>query len=335
MEGRLEQSESLEIVDLVDLIREVLQVARYACGYDSANVSLTCHIQPDLSRCIYTGFQAVHTALLNLVSNACNHTAVGSIHVDVRQCVDADGDAAIEFRVIDTGHGVPQERQHVVFQPFASFSGNIGLGLYIVQEYSNLLGGACGFLENSGGRGSVFWFRVPYFPLSTHRPVGDVNINGDASADAKVTVVTKGAPGSERVLENMGGVQEQQVNNGSGAWSATKMHGVQSIGKQDNGNGAWETTEMRGMRSRGQDDNPVVASSSAVGIAMGLVAEHDHATEYSDNAARVEEAIVTEENGLGVDTNVSDESIIVVVPANPELGSGCGMSGESDADLGT
>lgn len=67
------------------------------------------------------------------------------------------------------------------------------------------------------------------------------------------------------------------------------------------------------MQSLGQDNEPLVESSE-VGIAMGLVDDDDHAT---DDAVIVEQPMVTVENGLNVDADVSHEGIVIVVPGNP------------------
>ena len=102
---------------------------------------------------------------MNLLSNAVLHTASGLIHVDVRLCAANNpgepSNRMLEFKVRDTGEGIDSSRLESIFDPFTSYSGSVGLGLYLVKQQSSRLGGSCG-LDSEPGQGTVAWFRVPY-----------------------------------------------------------------------------------------------------------------------------------------------------------------------------
>lgn len=101
----------------------------------------------------------VRQVVSNLVSNAVKYTARGAVTVRVR----ADGGrGAIE--VVDTGAGIPADRQQLVFQEFVRLDPHVapgaGVGLAISQRIVHALGGEL-TLESESGRGSSFVLWLP------------------------------------------------------------------------------------------------------------------------------------------------------------------------------
>ena len=106
----------------------------------------------------------------NLLSNAIKFTPEGGmITVHVQDLHDG----RFQLSVRDTGVGIAQEDQAIVFQKFRQSSkvldgegltrefAGTGLGLSIVKELAKLLGGEVDF-ESELGRGSTFWVRLPW-----------------------------------------------------------------------------------------------------------------------------------------------------------------------------
>ncbi|NLH81846.1 MAG: response regulator, partial [Phyllobacteriaceae bacterium] len=97
----------------------------------------------------------------NLVSNAIKYTPRGRVLVGVRR---RRGRIAIE--VLDTGLGISQEQQKVIFQEFqrldqgAKIARGLGLGLSIVERIGRVLIHPIG-LDSVPGKGSRFWVEVP------------------------------------------------------------------------------------------------------------------------------------------------------------------------------
>ena len=98
----------------------------------------------------------------NLVANALKFTEQGQV---VLACEESND--GVEFRVADTGPGIPESQREMIFEPFrqgdASPSrrhGGAGLGLYIVRRVLDLLGGWVR-VESEVGRGTTFHVWVP------------------------------------------------------------------------------------------------------------------------------------------------------------------------------
>jgi len=98
----------------------------------------------------------------NLIGNAMKFTEAGVVSISVRA---REGGA--EFTVTDTGIGISPEVRPIIFEPFRQADssttrryGGVGLGLYIVRQLVDLLGGTIA-VESTVGRGSTFRVWLP------------------------------------------------------------------------------------------------------------------------------------------------------------------------------
>jgi PAS domain S-box-containing protein len=100
--------------------------------------------------------------IANLLNNAIKYTERGSITLFAKK----EGDYAV-IEVMDTGLGVPEELQGIIFEPFRQasegysrkFEGT-GLGLSLVKRYTDLMNGTI-TLKSKPGIGSTFTLRLP------------------------------------------------------------------------------------------------------------------------------------------------------------------------------
>lgn len=106
--------------------------------------------------------------LSNLLSNALKFTQKGGISVYVTELARTGSQVNIEFRISDSGIGIPKEKHIAIFESFTQaesdttrFFGGTGLGLAICKNLVDLQNGTL-TLESVPGKGSTFSFILSF-----------------------------------------------------------------------------------------------------------------------------------------------------------------------------
>ena len=153
--------------------------------------------------------------LLNFLGNAVKFTEAGQILVSVHLKEDFDAQrmlggqtasgALVEFRVKDSGIGIPKDRQGALFQSFTQVDasttrkyGGTGLGLAICKRLAELMQGEVG-LESEPGEGSTFWFtaRLNYSDAPDRTETSILEL---ASLEGKLAVIVDDMPVNLQIL---------------------------------------------------------------------------------------------------------------------------------------
>ncbi|MBF0248220.1 MAG: response regulator, partial [Alphaproteobacteria bacterium] len=111
------------------------------------------------------------TVLRNLVDNAIKYTERGGVLVGCRRRGDK-----LRFEVWDTGPGIAQDQQELIFQDFYQIDNEarrrtqgLGLGLSIVRRMTAILGCDLG-CRSREGQGAVFWVEAPLLAPQSPAP---------------------------------------------------------------------------------------------------------------------------------------------------------------------
>lgn len=200
-----EQIESAKIMlksgqDLLTLINDILDLAKVEAGKldvhlgqmkikdmashlksifsvvaEDKGITFALEITDDVPEYIITDEQRVSQIIRNLLSNAIKFTSEGQVklciycphRVDETMAADFDAKDYLAISVVDTGIGIPPEKQKLVFESFQQADGTTsrkyggtGLGLSISREFSRLVNGQIA-LTSTYGKGSTFTLYLP------------------------------------------------------------------------------------------------------------------------------------------------------------------------------
>ena len=162
--GKLDlESVSINIRELVDSVKRLLDKPAEAKG-----LAMRAVVDADVRPIVRGDPMRVRQILTNLMSNAIKFTQRGGVSVRVSKRSDTDTQHELLFAVRDTGIGLAADAAARLFQPFTQADasvtrryGGTGLGLTICKKLVDLMGGRIG-VRSEPGRGSVFWFTVPF-----------------------------------------------------------------------------------------------------------------------------------------------------------------------------
>lgn len=156
--GRLEVE--LHPFDIEEVVR--LATAPHGSLAEQKDVRFGVEWHPDARGTWQGDGGKLRQVLSNLLSNALKFTAQGAITLRIEPT-----DAGLRFEVADTGLGIADDKQALVFEPFAQADasttrrfGGTGLGLTICRRFVSLMGGDLK-LRSEVGEGSTFSFELP------------------------------------------------------------------------------------------------------------------------------------------------------------------------------
>jgi signal transduction histidine kinase len=149
--------EPVNLVEITEeIVKDLLSLAR------AKNIEIIFNHKPGVPQ-VLVDKGRMGLVIENLLSNAVKYTlAKGRVEIDLYQRKNQ-----VLFSVKDNGVGIPENQQKYVFEKFFR-SNNVlkyqtegtGLGLYIVKNVIEQLGGEVGF-ESEEGKGSTFTFSLP------------------------------------------------------------------------------------------------------------------------------------------------------------------------------
>ena len=143
-------------VEINDLMSDLENSCQLKLKSDKVKLEF---IAPEQPCCAHIEKNRLSQLIINLVTNAIKFTTEGSIRFGYKRQKDE-----LYFYVADTGCGIPKDKQDSIFGRFVklnSFAQGTGVGLSICRTLVDNMGGKIG-VESEEGKGSTFWFTLPY-----------------------------------------------------------------------------------------------------------------------------------------------------------------------------
>jgi signal transduction histidine kinase/DNA-binding response OmpR family regulator len=135
---------------------------------DDKGLQLVCHIDKNITDVLVGDPYRLNQILINLGGNAIKFTEKGGVEIEVKKVKEEQGNISLQFRVSDTGIGIPEDKVKTLFESFTQVHnsdtrkyGGTGLGLSISKQLVELQGG-CIVVESVPGSGTTFSFVISY-----------------------------------------------------------------------------------------------------------------------------------------------------------------------------
>ncbi|MBL7112278.1 MAG: PAS domain S-box protein [Bacteroidales bacterium] len=174
--GKLEINyEPINPYSIIEEIRQIFSIMTL-----EKKLEFNINVDPKLPKSLLFDETRLRQVLFNLIGNAIKFTSKGGITVNIKS-EDTNKEQShvnLEIEVIDTGIGIPEKEQKIIFEPFRQKEGQstrryggTGLGLTITQRLVNIMGGTIGVMSEPG-KGSTFTVHLTNIQVSA---ISDLN----------------------------------------------------------------------------------------------------------------------------------------------------------------
>ena len=152
-----------EIFDLRQLLDDIASMFHLRTQKKGLALWLDCN--DDVPQYVQADQGKLRQVLINLLGNAVKFTNQGQIGLSVSRASEQqeNSQCTLHFEISDTGIGISEEDQHIIFNAFAQADTGVpshegsGLGLTISREFVRLMGGDIS-VSSEVGKGSAFRF---------------------------------------------------------------------------------------------------------------------------------------------------------------------------------
>lgn len=194
-EGKINLEE--KEINLPDLLNNLVNIIDYKVK--EKNLQLKVHIDSDVDKLILGDRLRLQQILTNLAGNAVKFTEEGFVNINIHKIRENKDQVFLEFRVKDSGIGIPDDKIEVIFETFTRVFdpkvktfGGTGLGLAITKQLIQLHGGNIK-VESVLNEGSTFICEIPFKKVKsipkTVRAVEEESHTLNIGRDVKILLV--------------------------------------------------------------------------------------------------------------------------------------------------
>lgn len=173
--------ENIEM-DIRDCVEDIILLASPSAQKKSIHINSLIH--PNVPKLVLGDSNRLKQVLNNLVNNSVKFTQTGEIFLEVELEHQEKDFAVVNFKVSDTGVGIPQDKLDLIFESFSQADasatrqyGGSGLGLSIVKKLIKLMKGDIR-VESEVGKGTVFSFTLGFNMVSPTLNEEDEGLQG-------------------------------------------------------------------------------------------------------------------------------------------------------------
>lgn len=184
-------------------------------GQQSVGLTARVTIAEDMPRFLSGDQKRLKQVITNLLSNAFKFTDQGVVELRALlldrssgETHPPNGQAHLRIEIIDTGIGIPEDKQTLLFEAFEQADvsstrshGGTGLGLAIVRGLVGIMHGRLG-VHSKQGEGSTFWFEVT-LPLAADTDREEERAFDESRIHGASVLLVEDNPVSRRIVQRM------------------------------------------------------------------------------------------------------------------------------------
>jgi two-component system, sensor histidine kinase RpfC len=170
-----------------EAVNDTLEIFRSQAN--NKGIRLVASVSSTLGTVMGDAF-VLRQVLANLLGNAIKFTQEGSVTLSATLLEENPDKSIVRFEVVDTGVGIPADKQHKVFESFTQADasttrkfGGSGLGLTIAKHMVEEMGGSLNF-QSTENIGSRFWF-----DLSLEKAIAEKEIQTEVASETPAIAV--------------------------------------------------------------------------------------------------------------------------------------------------
>ena len=197
--------EIIQLTPLLHNIHDIIKIEKNKANKENIDLILEIPTNVD-DLTLYTDRSKFKQILINLLKNAIRFTAEGQVNYGF-EIVKDQNFPYLKFYVKDTGVGIRKDQQALIFEIFrqadeiyTNAHGGTGIGLSITKKLTEHLGGTI-WLESEIGKGSIFYFTIPFDTSPEHDKNDTVKPTDKIMFETKTILIVEDIESSYQLIE--------------------------------------------------------------------------------------------------------------------------------------